>query len=150
MTTESSRLKDLALAWKAKAQAAHTLYSGLDRPDGPYQGARFSTYYGTYAVFSACAGAEAYLTEAAKASEVFWRDRECADNWTLTDLKNFAVRIVAYHHAIDKSVSAVRRAMKIEEAVEAGKLAAAKSEAAITEEIEAVLRIRVVFCGNDR
>jgi hypothetical protein len=146
MTTDSTRLRELATTWEAKAKAAHNLYVAMEQPTGPQQRARFSPYHGTYAVFAACADPATCLTEAASASEECWRSRECTGSWTLTDLKDFTAHITAYHRALDKAVNAVRRAMIIEDAVEAGKLAAAKSDAAIAEELEAVGSIRNVFC----
>ena len=149
MTTEIAPLRDLAATWNAKAKAAQNLRTAMKQPDGPYQGARFSPYHGTQAVFLTCADAAAYLTKAVAASEKIWREQECTDHWTLTDLTDFTTRIADYHRTLDQAVNAVRRAMIVEDTVEAGKLAAVKSEAAIAEEIEAVWSIRNAFCGND-
>jgi len=149
MTNESTHLRDLAATWKAKAKAAHTLYVSMKPPTGPYDGARFSPYYDTHAVFSACADAATCLTEAASASERFWRSCECTGEWTLTDLQDFTAHITDYHTALKVAENAIKRAMVVEDTVEAGKLAAAKSEAAIAEEIDAVWYIRNVFRCKD-
>jgi hypothetical protein len=139
MPSERARLKAHAAVWHEKARRARAQYNAQHDNDVPsaesYQGARFSSVLSASAIFSACAEAANAFEKAANGAGV----ASFAD----------ATSVARYMSARRVAEKARNRAMAIEHAVNTAKLAAAKSEAAIAEEVEAVWRIRETFCGKD-